>query len=100
MAVGLVVVATSEVVGAAGMLALIHTSWPDVLVLGLVMTPEVAGYVVKAYFLVLLPIVVFPRVLPITRLRVIKATVVGALVWAAANAIVTRVLFAFDVMWM
>jgi hypothetical protein len=99
LAAALTIIAVCEVLGAAGMLALVHTSW-ELLALVLVMMPPLVGFLARAYFVVLLPIVVFPRVLPVTRLRVISATAVGALVWGAANEIVRRMLLAFEVMWM
>lgn len=100
VAAALTAVAIGEVMGTAGMLALVHTTWPDILVLGFVMLPSVASPVAMGYFVLLVPIVVFPQVLPLTRWRVVSATVVGALVWWAAKEIVRRVSLSFGVMWM
>jgi hypothetical protein len=100
VAAALTAIAICDVMGSAGMLALVHTTWPDLLVLGFVMLPSVASPVAMGYFVLLVPIVVFPQALPLTRSRVVSATVVGALVSWAAKEIVRRVSPALGVMWM
>jgi hypothetical protein len=68
---------------------------------GLAMIPELAGYMARIYFVVLLPILIFPKVLPVTRARVVTATAVGAVIWMAANVIISQLaLFTFGVVWM
>ncbi len=68
--------------------------------LGLSGAPVLAGYLVRVYLLVIMPIVVLPTILPVSRVRVVAATIVGALVWMAGNAIITKVmLFNLGVVW-
>jgi hypothetical protein len=54
--------------------------------------PVMAGDIARAYFLVILPVLVLPNILPLTRGRVVAATLVGALAWMTANYMLTQLL--------
>lgn len=60
--------------------------------LGLSGLPVLVGYVAGAYMVVVLPIIVLPEILPVSRARVGLATIVGAVVWMTANAFMSRVM--------
>jgi len=68
--------------------------------LGLSGLPVLIGYIARAYFVVVLPVAILPHILPVTRSRVVAATLVGAVVWMAANWILTQLLlFKLGVVW-
>ena len=49
--------------------------------------PSLAGYAARIYFVVVLPLLVFPKVLTVTRGRMLTATVIGSIAWMTANAV-------------
>jgi len=61
--------------------------------------PVLAGDIVRAYFLVILPVLVLPNILPVTRGRVVAATLVGALACITANMLTQLLLFDLGVEW-
>jgi hypothetical protein len=68
--------------------------------LGLSGLPVIVGYVSRIYFLVFLPIAVLPRILPVTRGRVVVATLVGTVVCIVANLMLSELLlFKLGVVW-
>lgn len=78
---------------------LLQAVWPDA-ALGLSGLPVIIGYLARAYFVVILPVVVLPHILPVTRGRVVAATLVGAVVWMMANWMLSQLLlFNLGVVW-
>src|SRR5207342_1120269 len=53
--------------------------------LGLSGLPVIVGHLTRAYFVAVLPVLVLPNILPVSRGRMVAATLVGAAVWMAAN---------------
>jgi hypothetical protein len=54
--------------------------------------PALIGVVSSIYLVVVLPIVVLPEILPVSRLRVIVATLVGGVLWALGNYAISQLL--------
>jgi hypothetical protein len=68
--------------------------------LGLSNLPVIVGYLARVYFVVFLPLGVLPHILPVTRGRVVVATLVGAVICMVANLMLTKVLlFNLGVVW-
>jgi hypothetical protein len=88
----------SNVVGVAVFLLLQAVS-PQA-ALGLANLPVLIGYLAPVYLVVVMPIIVLPAILPVSRARVVAATLVGAALWMTANAVLTRVmLFNLGIVW-
>ena len=65
--------------------------------MGLSGVPVILGYLAKTHFVVVLPIVVLPRLMPVTRRRLLVATLIAAMISAAGNVTMIRILFGLGV---
>ena len=62
--------------------------------------PELIGLVTTGYLMVILPIVVLPDILPVSRARVMVATLVGGAIWMAGNYFFAQVMvFKLGIVW-
>ena len=78
---------------------LLQAKWPDA-AMALSGVPALIGVVTTAYLMVILPVVVLPDILPVSRARVMMATLVGGVIWMAGNYVFTQVmLFKFGILW-